>query len=87
MNLTAELIALARELSRPLQVEYADQTFKYLVSINNVVHKDKHLRRSIHGAGFTIELACEDYLKKCWNGQLENWLTNKVIEVKKYVAA
>ncbi len=80
-NYTVELIKIAKRLDRPLEVQYADQTYKYLVSIQNVVFKDKHLRQSIHGIGFTIEDACYDYMRKCRGGDLENWLTNKSIEV------
>jgi len=80
-NYTTELIKLAKKLDRPLEVQYADETFKYLVSINNVVFKDKHLRQSIHGIGFTIEDACYDYIRKCRGGELDNYMTNKVIEV------
>jgi hypothetical protein len=80
-NYTIELIKLAKKLDRPLEVQYADQTYKYLVSINNVVYKDKHLRQSISGIGFTIEDACYDYIRKCRGGELDNYMTNKVIEV------
>ena len=80
-NYTIELIKLAKKLDRPLEIKYADETYKYLVSINNVVFKDKHLRQSIHGIGFTIEDACYDYIRKCRGGELDNYMTNKVIEV------
>lgn len=80
-NYTVELIKLAKRLDRPLEIQYADATYKYLVSINNVVTKDNHLRQSIHGVGFTIEDACYDFLRKCRGLDLENWKTNKTIEV------
>jgi hypothetical protein len=80
-NYTVELIKLAEKLDRPLEVQFADATGKYLVSINNVVYKDKHLRMSIHGLGTTIEDAAYDYIRKCRGGELDNYMTNKVIEV------
>lgn len=80
-NYTAELIKLAKKLDRPLEIQYADETFKYLVSINNVVYKDQHLRQSIFGIGFTIEDACCDYIRKCRGGELENYITNKIVGV------
>ena len=80
-NYTVELIRIAKKLGRPIEIQYADESFKYLVSIQNVVFKDKHLRQSIHGIGFTIEDACYDYIRKCRGGELDNYITNKVIEV------
>lgn len=80
-NYTVELINLAKKLDRSLEVQYATNTFKYIVSINNVVVKDKYLRKSIDGIGFTIEDASYDYIRKCRGLELENWKTNKVIEV------
>lgn len=80
-NYTVELINIAKKLDRPIEIQYANETFKYLVSINNAVFKDQHLRQSIHGIGFTIEDACYDYIRKCRGFQLENYMTNKVIEV------
>jgi hypothetical protein len=80
-NYTHELCKLAKRLDRKLELEYSSENHKYSVSINNVVMKEKYLRRNINGIGFTIEDACYDFIRKCRGCELENYMTDKIIEV------
>ncbi len=81
MSSVHRLCRLANLLERSLSVEHDENNFRFTVTIENVVYKKKHLRMSIDGVGFTIEDACYDYLRKAHGGELENWLTDKVIDV------
>ena len=81
MSYIHELCRLAAKLERAISVEHDPIKFKYLVKIPNVVQKEKHLRREISGAGFTIEDACYDFIRKTKGLELENWLTDKIVDV------
>ncbi len=81
MNYTNELIKRAMSFGKALSVEYDEKTFRYKVSIEMVVYKEQHLRMSIFGLGFTIDDACYDFIRKCRGQQLENPITNQIMEV------
>lgn len=81
MSYTNDLINYASKLDKPIQVERSDETHKYKVTIENIVYKQQHLRTNIFGIGFTIEDACYDFIRKCRGAELEDWKTNKKIEI------
>ena len=78
---THEMCRLAEKLDKPLSVRRDENANKFCVSIENVVYKEKHLRRNISGTGFTLEDACYNFFMKAKGGELENYITNKVIDV------
>lgn len=79
---THELCKIAQTLGQQVQIQYADKTFRYIVSIPNVVYKELHIRKSIEGYGFTIEDSCNDFIRKCKGQQLENYITNVVMLIR-----
>lgn len=81
MSYIHRLCKIAKDLDRPIELQHDPEIHKFLVTINNVVHKEKHLRRNISGTGFTIEDAAYDYIRKALCGELENYTTNKVIKI------
>lgn len=78
---TIELSKIATKLERKVEIEYDPIFMKWIVSIPNVLVKDKYLRQNIHGVGFTIEDSSYDFIRKVRGLELENYITNKVIEV------
>lgn len=81
MSYIHRLCKIAKDLERPLEIEHDPKTHRFTLSIRNVVYKEKHLRRNIDGVGFTIEDAAYDYIRKSLCGELENYLTNRIITV------
>lgn len=81
MSYVHEVCHLAKKLERPLSIEHDTKSFKYKVFILNVVSKEKHLWREVFGLGFTIEDAAYDFIRKAKGLELENWLTDKIVDV------
>ena len=81
MSYVREVIKLAKELESELILNYDSTKFLYLVSIMNVVFKEKksYLRLKIEGKGFTIEDAAADFMRKCRNDVLVHITTDKEV--------
>jgi hypothetical protein len=78
---TNEVIWLAKKFNEVLSVERIDITHKYKISIKNVMIKDEYRRLEVYGLGFTIEDACNDYLRLCRGYDLAHTTNNVEIEV------
>jgi hypothetical protein len=77
-----ELSKLAERLGcKGINLKYDKEKYLYRINIETVVYKEKHLRQNIYGSGFTVDDACYDFIRKCRGGELENYMTDKIIEV------
>jgi len=82
MSYTNRLIKYAKQLEALFVVERDAESHRYCVFINLVGYKEKYLRKSINGIGFTIEDACYDLIKKAHGGYLTHYITEKEVEVR-----
>ncbi len=78
---THDLIKYAKQLDELIVVDYNEKTFKFSVSIPSVWYKENktYLKLSINGLGFTIEDACNDFLRKCRGHHLVHIFNNKSV--------
>ena len=81
MSYTNRLIDYAKRLEQSLSIDRDAATHKYKVYINLVGYKDKYVRMSVWGMGFTIEDACGDYLRKVCGGKLTHYIHNTEVDV------
>lgn len=81
MSYTHELIKHARQFDQPLSVEYSDLRFIYKVWIDKVGYKNGYVRHPIYGFGYTIEDACNDFIRQARGGELTHYITEKTISI------
>lgn len=82
MSYTFEVIRYARDLDEHLCVDRNESLNLYTVFINKVVCKDGYTHKNIRGQGYTIEEACEEFIKYSRCRKLYHFISDKEIDVK-----
>jgi hypothetical protein len=79
---THDVIKIARKLNSNFIVDYDESKNLYSVVVDNTMFREKqtYFRCKISGLGFTIESACEDFLRRCRGGILTHIITDNEVE-------
>lgn len=78
---TFEVIRYARYLDEHLCIDRNEQLNIYTVFINKVMIKDGYTYKHIRGHGYTIEEACNEYIKLAKSKNLYHFISSKEINV------
>lgn len=84
MSYIHQVCIMADKLDEKMMVSWNEKSFKYTISIPNVLHRaqsDLYLRKPLIGLGFTIEDACYDMKRKCSGDYLIHTFSNKEIQI------